>query len=55
MSGLSYQNFFNSKKYVALCLEDIDVSILHVAVYRKDADETIQDIVRMIRKEMHMK
>jgi len=55
MSGLSYQNFFNSKKYVALCLEDIDVAIIHAAVYRKDADATIQEIVRMIRKEMHVK
>ena len=55
MSGLSYQYFFNSKKYVALCLEDIDVAIIHAAVYRKDADETIQEIVRMIRKEMHLK
>ena len=55
MSGLSYQYFFNSKKYVALCLEDIDVPIIHAAVYRKDADNTIQEIVRMIRKEMHVK
>ena len=55
MSGLSYQYFFNSKKYVALCLEDIDVPIIHAAVYRKDADSTIQEIVRMIRKEMHVK
>ena len=55
MSGLSYQYFFNSKKYVALCLDDTDVAIIHAAVYRKDADETIQEIVRMIRKEMHLK
>ena len=55
MSGLSYQHFFTSKKYVALCLEDIDVPILHAAVYRKDADAAIQEIVRMIRKEMHLK
>ena len=55
MTGLSYQYFFNSKKYVALCLEDTDVAIIHAAVYRKDADETIQEIVRMIRKEMHLK
>jgi DNA-binding transcriptional LysR family regulator len=55
MSGLSYQYFFNSKKYIALCLEDVDVTILHVAVYRKDADDTIREIVQKIRKEMHMK
>lgn len=55
MSGLSYQYFFNHKKYVALPIKDVDVTILHIAVYRKEADANIQDFVRRVRKEMHMK
>ena len=55
MSGLSYQYFFNSRKYVALPLQNIDETILHVAVYRKDSSETIKEMVCMIRKEMHIK
>lgn len=55
MSGLSYQHFFNQKKYIALPLKDIDVTILHAAVYRKDAEPHIQELVRMIRKEMYLK
>ena len=55
MSGLSQRYFFNNKKYLALCMEDVDVTILHVAVYRKDANDTISEIVQKIRKEMHIK
>ena len=55
MSGLSHRYFFDSKKYVALCLEDVDVEILHVAVYRKDVDDTILELVQRNRKEMHSK
>ncbi len=55
MSGLSQRYFFNNKKYLALCMEDVDVTILHVAVYRKDANDTIREIVQKIRKEMHIK
>ena len=55
MSGLSYQYFFNNKKYVALPLENVATEIHHVAVYRKDASPDIQELVYMIRKEMHMK
>ena len=55
MSGLSYQYFFNNKKYVALQIENNKETLHHVAVYRKDAEPHIQELVRMIRKEMHVK
>lgn len=55
MSGLSYQYFFKDKKYVCLPLEYIDVPMIHAAIYRKDAGVQLQDIIHMIRQEMHMK
>ena len=55
MSWLSYHHFFNNKKNLALPMEHYDITFSHAAVYRKDADATIQEIVRMIRKEMHVK
>jgi len=55
MSGLSYQYFFNSKKYVCLPLEHIDVPMIHAAVYRKDASAQMQELVQMIRQELHVK
>lgn len=55
MSGLSYQYFFNNKKYVALPLENVATEIHHVAVYRKNAEPHIQELVYLIRKKMHMK
>lgn len=55
MSGLARQYFFNSKKYIALSLEHVDMNLLHVAIYRKDANQQIKELVQMIRREMHMK
>ena len=55
MSGLSAQYFFHNKKYVAMPIQDQDFEIQHIAVYRKDAQPHIQELVRMIRKEMHIK
>ncbi len=55
MSELSYQYFFNNKKYVALPIERIDVPIIHAAIYRKDADAHLQEFARLIRQEMHVK
>ena len=55
MSGLSAQCFFNSKKYVSLPIENQETDIYHVAVYRKNAEPHIQELIRMIRKEMHVK
>lgn len=55
MAGLSYQMLFNSKKYVGLPLQDLHTPLVHVAVYSKDADPFLQEFVRMIRKELHMK
>lgn len=55
MSGLSYQYFFKDKKYVCLPLEDTDVPMIHAAIYRKDAGKRMQELVHMIRQEMHVK
>lgn len=55
MSGLAYEYFFKSKKYVALPLEDLNVPLLHAAIYRKDAEPMVQIIAKAIRKEMHIK
>jgi len=55
MTGLSYQLFFNNRKYIALPIENQEVTILHTAVYRKDADAVIQEIVRKVRTELHVK
>ena len=55
MSGLAYQYYFNTKRYVALNFQsDYAASLVHVAVYRKDAEEQIRSIVAMIRREMHI-
>ena len=55
MSGLSYQYFFNSKKYVCLPLERIDVPLIHAAIYRKDAGAQMQEVIQLIRQELHVK
>lgn len=59
MSGLAYQYYFNSKKYVALKFEGLMnqavPELVHVAVYRKNAGEPIHRFVAMIRKEMLIK
>ena len=55
MSGLSYQYFFSNKKYVSLPVESVDVPIIHAAIYRNDADAQLQELVHMIRQELHVK
>ena len=55
MSGLSYQYFFKDKKYVCLPLESADVPMIHAAIYRKDASAQMQELVQMIRQELHVK
>ena len=55
MSGLSHQYFFNNKKYVCLPLEGFKVPMIHVAIYRKDASAKMQELVQLIRQELHMK
>ena len=55
MSGLSYQYFFKDKKYVCLPIENIEVPMIHAAIYRKDNAEQLQELVQMIRQELHMK
>lgn len=55
MPYLAYQYFFNSKKYVALPLENSSTTMLHAAFYRKDADEQLRQFVDMLRREMYIK
>ena len=54
MPGLAYHCFFNSKSCMALPVEDGDVPLLHAAVYRKDAADSLNRMVGMIRVEMQM-
>ena len=55
MSGLAFQYYFNTKRYVALNFQsEYAASLVHVAIYRKNADEQIRNIVAMIRREMHI-
>ena len=55
MSGLSYQYFFKDKKYVCLPLGTVDVPMIHAAIYRKDNSAQMQELVQMIRQELHVK
>ena len=55
MPRLAYQHFFKAKKYVGLPLANSDVSLVHAAVYRRDADIRIQEFTAMIRKELYIK
>ena len=55
MSGLSHQYFFSNKKYVCLPLDGFEVPMIHAAIYRKDAAPLMQELVQMIRQELHLK
>lgn len=55
MPGLAHQFFFTNKKYVAVSVENLDIPLLHAAVYRKDAPKYIREFVNLIRIEMHIK
>lgn len=58
MSGLSYQTFFRGKKYIGLSMKDLEVPIIHAAVYRKNSEDVtirVQELVRLIRREMYIK
>lgn len=55
MSGLAFQYYFNTKRYVALNFQsEYEASLVHVAIYRKNADDQIRNIIAMIRREMHI-
>ncbi|MBP3625098.1 MAG: LysR family transcriptional regulator, partial [Peptococcaceae bacterium] len=45
MSKLAYQYFFNRKRYVQLIATELKIPLLHTAVYRKDVDVNVQDLV----------
>lgn len=55
MSGLAYQYYFNSRRYVALSFEGGMPALIHAAIYRKDAGTDFHRFVSMIRKEMCVK
>ena len=48
MPKLAYQHFFSNKSYIALPLEGIENILLHVAVYRQDADERLKRFASLI-------
>ena len=55
MSGLAYRFYFSNKKYIALPYEDESFSLVHAAIYRKDASVKVREFVAMIHREMYMK
>ena len=54
MPALAQQHFFSSKKIVPVDLPTA-TPVLHAAVYRKDAEQHIQEIVSMIRRGLQIK
>ena len=53
MPRLAYQHFFSSKSYVALPLDDVQVKLLHAAIYRKNISSSMQKFVSQIQLEMN--
>ena len=49
MPRLAYQHFFGSKSFVALPLENNPASLLHAAIYRKDAPEELRRFASLIQ------
>lgn len=54
MPTLAKQHFFTSKKMVSVEFLD-STSVLHAAVYRKDAEVYIKEMVSMLRKGLQIK
>ena len=55
MAKLAYEYFFKSKKYISLPVENINVPLIHAAIYRNDVDNYIKDFVDMIQQEIESK
>ena len=53
MPRLAYQQFFSTKSYAALTLEDTKTILLHAAVFRKDLSEELQQFVDSIRLQLN--
>ena len=54
MPRLAYQQFFSTKSYAALSLENTKTILLHAAVFRKDLSEELQQFVSSIRLQMNL-
>lgn len=54
MPALAQHYFFTSKKIVQVDIP-LDTPLLHAAMYRYDADELVQEVAKMIRREMQLK
>ena len=54
MPRLAQHYFFASKKIVPVAIP-LNTPLLHVAIYRNDADDLVQDIAMMIRRKIQMK
>lgn len=50
MPRTTFENFFGSTKYTAYCIPNI--TLVHVAIYHNNTDPIIQEIVRLIEKEV---
>lgn len=55
MSGISYQYFFSGRKYIGLPLENHNVLLAHMVIYRKDVSQRLQELIALIRREMYIK
>lgn len=56
MPGLAQQNFFSSKRYVQTELEKVtSMDVLHIAITRKDADDTVKSVLNLVRQELYIK
>lgn len=53
MSKLAYRFFFNSKKFVALPLENVHTPLIHAVIYRKNSSQLVQEFTQKIRKQMN--
>ena len=54
MPRLAYQHFFSSKSYVALPLDEVQVKVLHAAIYRKNISDSMQKFISQIQLELNL-
>ncbi len=54
MPSLAQQHFFNSKQLVVVDIGE-NKALLHVAIYRKDAEVYVHELAMMIRQKMQLK
>ena len=55
MPRRAYEHFFNDEIYRAIPLENAKPSLLHAAIYRKDAQEELRAFAKFVRMGMQKK